>query len=255
MSESEKQNEALLDLAQPRIIALSDRGKTYLLGCRRVTDSDWREYLLGGTVTSESNGKERFDTVETDTPFIELAERVLTSATGYAVTGGGAITDLPNWQKKVPLAHRRMVGYTLADVGPSAAGDLTIDPEVEVISLDATWSGLGGADGMMKYFGLLHFLKTPSEAQYRRYANESSRRRVIGGSRSGKTVYSNASMILLAEMYDDLIVRVDGYSVNGSKLEGAENIAREMDMFHKIRAAQELFAPSSAVKLAGGEEG
>jgi hypothetical protein len=251
----QENHEALLDLAQPRTVVLSDRGKTYVLHCRRVTDADWREYLMGGTVTSESNGKERFDTVETDTPFLELAERVLTGAQGYTVTGGADLTTLPNWQKKIPLAHRRMVGYTLADVGPSVAGDLTIDPEVEVISLDATWSVADDSESMTKYSGLQHFLKTPSEAQYRRYANESSRRRVIGGSRSGKTVYSNASMILLAAMYDELVVRVDGYSVNGSKFEAVETIRGEMDMFHKIRAAQELFAPSSAVKLAGGEEG
>jgi hypothetical protein len=48
--------------------------------------------------------------------------------------------------------------------------------------------------------------------------------------------------IHLAELYDQLVVAVDGYSVNGKALEGKEQICREMDTFHKLAAVQQLFA-------------
>jgi hypothetical protein len=253
------QTEALLDLALPRTVALVDRGHSFILECRRITDADWTEFFGGSTITSENTANGRIDVVETETPFIRLAEAVLVGARGYAVVGGGDLCSLPDWQKKIPLGHRRQLGYTLADARPSAKDDdeLLIYPDGEVISLDATWSAANTVEGadvvMMKYSGLKHLLKTPTEAKYRRYASESTRRRVIGGSRSGKTVYQGAS-VLLAKLYDELIQSVDGYCVNGVKLSTPEQIVREMDMQHKVMAAQEIFQPQTTVKLAGVDE-
>jgi hypothetical protein len=50
-------------------------------------------------------------------------------------------------------------------------------------------------------------------------------------------------------IYDDLIESVDGYSVGGKPLEGAEAIKREMDGGHKAAAALELFVGGAEVTI------
>jgi hypothetical protein len=51
----------------------------------------------------------------------------------------------------------------------------------------------------------------------------------------------------LVELYDELIVSVEGYQVNGVEL-GADHdaIVAEMDAYHKVAAADVLFSPAAA---------
>jgi hypothetical protein len=252
MSES---TEALLELNSQRVIVLADRGKEYILTCRRVTPYDWEKYFSGIVVTSEQRGKERINVIDVTSPRVALAESVLIDAEGYKVSGGADLKALPNWQTRLPLSHRQQLGETLAGVRSSEAeSELVIHAEGEEVLLDATWgcgAELGGSN-MQRFLGLKHILKTPTEAQYRRYSDESSRSRVIGGSRSAKTYYRPSGPIL-AKLYDELIVEVQGYSFNGGPLTSSDVIRREMDMLHKVMAAQELFQPQNTASLADGE--
>ena len=246
--------EALLELNCERVIVLADRRHDYWLVCRRITSADWLRYFAGILITSQQEGRERVNVIDVTTPRLELAEAVLKGAQGYKVAGGIDLMSLPNWQIRIPLAHRLQLGEILADVRPSAASDdLTIYPEGEVVLLDATWSAIDGLAQVQRFSGLKHVLRTPTEDQHRRYSRESSRSRVVGGSRSGKTVYAG-SQPLLAKLYDELVVSVEGYSLNGNPLGDAATIIREMDMIHKVVAAQELFQPQSTASVAGEEE-
>lgn len=258
--------EALLDLATPRTIVLDDHQNDhqYILRCRRITENDWKQYFAGIVVSSEQSGKERVNVIDVSSARLVLAEAVLQSAEGYKVVGGAELSTLSDWKKKVPLAHRRKLGDVLVDARLSVNdSEILIYPEGEVVSLDATWSAAyhDGTDepepydpfyAMEAFLGLKHLLRTPSEEQHRRYASQSSRSRVVGGSRSGKTIYPGAQM-LLATLYDELVVRVEGYCVNGEPLADRTVIVREMDLLHKVTAAQEIFQPQDTAQLAGGE--
>jgi hypothetical protein len=257
MSEAENTTEVLLDLAQPRTIVLNEGKRQYVLSCRRITEADWLAYFANIFVSSEQEGRDRFNITDTKTPAVALAEAVLIDAKGYKVAGGVDLTSLPNWQRKVPLAHRLLLAQTLDDASPSPnVGELALEPEAEVVSLDATWSAiLNAAEGgltMQRFHGLTHTLKTPSEEQYRRFSRERSRSRVVGGSRTGKTIYQGANA-LLVRLYDELVLSVDGYSFEGSPLGSHERIVREMDLSHKRAAAEQLFAPTVTAQLAGGD--
>jgi len=254
------------DLATERVVILKEFVKTertYKLFCRRITEHDWQLYFAGIVVTAEQDGKTRINTIDVLTPRLALAESVLMNAEGYRVAGGAQLTEIPGWQKKIPLAHRQKLGETLANVRPSRAEDdeLVIYPEGEVVLLDADFSGYQYEDSegnlrwaMRKIVGLKHVFSTPSEEQHRRYTRESSRSRVVGGSRTGKTIYQG-SQPLLAKLYDELVISVEGYAVNGVPLTNDRNaIVREMDMMHKVMAAQELFQPQDTSTLAGGDE-
>lgn len=53
----------------------------------------------------------------------------------------------------------------------------------------------------------------------------------------------------LAELYDELIVSVDGYAVNDQVLgpdASTEKIALHMDTYHKVAAADALFSGAAA---------
>ena len=124
--------------------------------------------------------------------------------------------------------------------------------EGEAVLLDATWT-YDSEISMQRFVGLKHILKTPSAAQHQRYTREASRSRVVGGSRAGQTVYQGAQL-LLAKLYDELIQSVEGYTFNGEPLSTPDVIQREMDMLHKVMAAQELFQPQNTASLAESEE-
>lgn len=246
--------EALLDLARPRTIAIVDRGQTFTLECRRVTQDDWSRYFAGIAITSEQNGKERINVVDVTTPRLALAESVLIAARGYKVAGDQELSSIPDWPKRIPIAHRLKLGEILADARPSRSDEFVIYPEGDVVSLDATWSAVmnGETPVMQRFEGLRHILRAPSEEQFRRYQRESSKSIVQGGSRSGKTIYKGAQTVL-AKLYDELIARVEGYSVNGEPLNDVPTITREMDTLHKVVAAQELFQPQDTSALAQAE--
>lgn len=250
---SEVKSETLLDLSQPRTVVLNDRGHRYELKCRRVTDADWTQYFEGIYVSNEQHGREMIRVNDFNTPRIALAEAVLTGATGYLVDGGAELTSLPNWQRAIPLPHKLKLADVLASARPAKAEQITIFAEGEVVMLDATWSAAAG-DGMQHFSGLKHVLKSPSEEQYRRYLRESSRSFIQGGSRTGKTIYRGAQL-LLAKLYDELVVSVDGYSLEGEPLGGKTIIITTMDMHHKVMAAQEIFQPQETALVADEDEG
>ena len=241
-----------LDLAVPRTVELQDRGRTYTLHCRRITEEDWTKYFLSIVIVSEQSGRERINTVDVNAARLALVGRVLTGAEGYRVEGGAELTSLDGWQSRVPLAHRLRLAEVLTDVRPSAEeDDGLIYLNGDEIVLAASWN-MDGA--MVQVNGLKHRLAVPSEAQYRRYSNQASRSRVIGGSRTGKTIYSGAQ-ITLAELYDELILSVDGYAFHGVPLaDDKEAIRSKMDMLHKVMAAQELFQPQETAQLAAADE-
>ena len=136
---------------------------------------------------------------------------------------------------------------TLADVRPSASLDeFVIRAEGEEVSLDAAWSVDEETGKMVAYAGLKHLFKTPTAAHQKRYNQAASRSVVVGGSRTGRTIYTGAQETL-CDLYDELVLSVDGYAVKGEPLAGLDQIRSYMDLHHKFTAAQELFNPSSSV--------
>ena len=230
---------ATLDLAMQRRFALVGKSSTYVLVCRRVKPEDWEAYYAALVIASQQDGRDVVSNVDLDTPRRVLAERVIVDAVGYTVAGGGKLAELENWQKLIPLAHRLKIGQLLAEVEPSDEGDEVIYPEGERVLLNARWGG-------EMYKGLVHTLAVPSEELYQRFSSQSSRTRVLGGSRTGTTLYPG-SQTLLAKLYDELVISVDGYVNGGRPLNGRAEIAQEMDMHHKVSAAMQLFQPRTQV--------
>ncbi len=230
-----------LDL-EPREVAFRDRGRAYVHRFPRITAAHWEKFFSGMLIESEREGNALIETVDVRTPALELYRAACLGASGYVVAGGGEIITLPKWQERIPYAHRLQAVDCLQRVSVHEFSDdalPAIDPEHEVVTLDAAWGvALDGA--MNQYSGLVHRFAPPTSEHWIRFNRQATRARVIGGSRTGRTQYPVRQKILLG-LYDELVRAVEGYSVAGQPLVAAGNIQREMDAWHKVAAIGQLF--------------
>jgi hypothetical protein len=234
----------MIDLAQNREIALKDsRGKVYRFLLARITSVQWMDYFYSIVSTSEIKGREITRSFDSSMARMKLVESALISASGYRPPSGVTeLTQVVDWQRKLPASHRMTIGNVLLHCVPIDSQDEdAMEIGVESVRLQATW-GANEAGDMMQHSDLVHHFRTPTAEQAHRYMRDVSRSKVVGGSRSGKTIDLNAQPTLVA-LYDELIDSVEGYEVNGQPLIGADMIAREMDAYHKVVAAEQLFAP------------
>jgi hypothetical protein len=235
-----------IELATPRVIVIEERGKQFTLTLSRITKNQWMHYFDGIVSASENQGGKRVDSFDSSSARIELVEKSLIDAQGYVTVDGSPVTATADWQSLLPLSHR--LGAANAIVSVERAEPSDDEPIVlgaEAVYLNAVWS----ADDkgiMQKYRGLCHRFKTPNGEQQHRFSRDSSRSRIVGGSRKGKTLWIGPQPTLV-ELYDELIVSVDGYQVNGVELDADRDaIVAEMDTYHKVAAADILFSPAAA---------
>lgn len=241
MQENQKaENQKLLPLDLPeRHITwqATESGQIRTHIFRRLTAEDWAAYFAA--ITIEADRESRL--VDVDTAALKLYDRAAVRAEGYSVAGGATLESLPNWKSRIRPGHRIQAVDQLTKVTASEDAKLAlVEPDVDVVALDAAWSA--SAPGLMtNYKGLLHRFTPPSVEHQQRYSRETKRSTIVGGSRTGRTIYPVKEKILL-KLYDELIQSVDGYSVGGEALTEREAICREMDAFHKVAAAGQLFS-------------
>jgi hypothetical protein len=236
---------AAIELAQPRVIAIEDRGKKYSLTIGRILKRQWLRYFEGIISTSENQNGKRVDSFDSSAARLALVEESLINASGYALpdekTG---ISQVDGWKELLPLSHRLGVANAIILVSASESSeDAQIMLGQESVFLDAIWSA-DDKGVMRKFHGLRHNFKTPTAEQQRRLSRDNSRSRVVGGSRNGKTQWLGAQATL-AELYDELIVSVEGYAVDGNAALDHDAIVEYMDTYHKVAAVDMLFAPAA----------
>lgn len=232
-----------IELKAPRVIVIEDRGKKYSLTLGRITKKQWLKYFEGIISSSENQGGKRVDVFDSSASRLQLVEECLVTASGYALpTGTGSLEQLDHWMGLLPLSHRLGVANALVNVTRAdPSDDEAIALGQESVYLDAVW----GADSngvMRKFLNLRHNFKMPTAEQQRRVSRDGSRSRVVGGARNGKTLYLG-SQATLAEVYDELIQSVQGYTVDGADPD-LETVIEYMDTYHKVAAVSALLAPS-----------
>ncbi len=210
-----------IDLAQPRIIVIRQGAQTFKYTIPRISQDLWLEYFDGIVSTAERKGKHIVQHTDASSAGLELVEKVGCHE--------------PN--VTMPLSHRLAVANVLTS---AYVPDQAMQGFGQV-PLVAIWGA--GEDGVMRrQKNLVHVFDEPTFEQNRRYRRDDSRAQVIGGSRKGETIYHGAQRTLAA-LYDELIVRVEGYTVNGVALEDRNAIPMLMDTYHKVAAVARLFAP------------
>lgn len=232
---------AQLGLAGNRVVSFKDRGQAFTYIFRRIQACDWQQFFAGIVVESERLGKQRVDRIDHRNASLALLDASLSSVEGYKTRGQGSLCDWPNWKDRLPYGHRIQAATLLQEVRVSeATREFILDPDTDEVSLTAAW-GSAAPGSMIRFDGLLHRFRPPSAEDQRRFNRASSEARVVGGGRSGRTIYPGKQQ-LLAALYDQLVIGVEGYAVEGEPLStNVEMIRREMDALHKVAAVQELF--------------
>ncbi len=103
------------------------------------------------------------------------------------------------------------------------------------------------AGAMCLHRHLTHYLKPPTAEQKARFRRAySGVQRSVSAARRGAPIFISPQQPVgaraLVGLYDEMIVRVEGYAVNGEPLDdNRTEIASNMDTFHKVTAARPLF--------------
>ena len=226
-----------IELSEGRTLALRQGGHVFAVELRRAEETEWLEYFDGIVISAEQKGREVTRETDSTAPALALLEKLMMKPVGYGDEAAGT----PDWQSKLPLAHR--LAYVNLLLNVEAVDEPDEAPFVfgsESVYLRCLWTA--DAAGRMGECTTRHIFATPTAEHVHRYMRQISRSKVVGGSRGGKTFYSGAQRVLV-EIYDELICSVEGYSLHGAKLEGSP-IDLRMDARHKVAAAARLFAPA-----------
>jgi hypothetical protein len=239
-NEKSNQGNALLPLdVAERVVSwrVKDSEKIRSHFFPRLRAADWALYFK--EIRIETEGEERL--IDFNSAALKLYRRLALRAEGYAVAGGGKLTEIPNWRDRVPIADVLKAVELLTKVEKHEGDDVAeIEPEAEIVALDALWNG--SEPGSCSWFrGLVHRFTPPTGEHRVVYSRETGRSIQVRGAKVPRTIYV-AKEGVLVKLYDELVISVEGYSVGGKPLEGRDAIRAEMDAFHKIAAVGQIFS-------------
>lgn len=230
---------SLLPLDGERAVTFKDRGWPYTFYFPRLSQSDWELYFNGLVVEFETSGREQRRVVDIETSAAEMVRAKVQRVEGYQ-SKRDAPEDAEKWRAILPPGHLTAAGTLLRQVDQHDEDpDRPFDLEHREVMLRAAW-GVAKPGSMNYYTGLVHRFRPPTAEHLRKYKRASAETRVVGGSRTGRTILRGQHKLLLT-FYDELIAGVDGYSFGGRAIASAEEAKREMDALHKVEAVRVLF--------------
>jgi len=258
-------NAKLLELAPPELavpLKVTHAGRTYRLRhlLRPPAAADWFAYEAALEMAVEElppagdSDEPCFRLqVRSSDAALELWNRLARRVEGYDLPAVSprqadlpAETD-PDWRALIPLAHKEAAVNALSLVAPvqaSAAasgispnGHFPLLANETAIVLEAVVAGVA-------YPRLGHRFRPPSVDAERAYRRLLAETLIVRGSRTPRTLLP-ARLPGLVRLYDQLILGVEGYALNGEPLTDPRQIARVMDAWHKRVAVQALFGDLS----------
>ena len=201
---------------------------------RLPTAADWIAYDQALNRSAEDAGAYRKFSAETEDASATLWDSAVIRVSGY----GDDFCERAEWRGKIPLSHKHGAVRGLAQVFTAEPPDdapYRFDPEEARVYLDA------GRNGKISD-GLLHILQRPSTRQQKEYSRLGGSALFVRGSRTAKTILPSRLRELI-RLYDQLILSVEGYTVNGAE-PSREQVIQHMDALHKQTVINELFEGS-----------
>jgi hypothetical protein len=244
----------LLPLDSPeRTVAFRSGGKPFRHAFRRITPADWESFFAHVVAEFKREKGGFMQVVDMDYASLVLYARVIVRVNGYETRDGREPEKLPNWPECIPQHHRLEAMKLITNITFSAeADDSMLEAEGVAVTIDAMWNEVAPAS-MKQYRGLVHHFASPTAEHRRRLLKAKKRTFVAGGSRNGITVIPSGHGVLV-KLYDELIERVEGYSISGRELNDREDIVRDMDAFHKSAVVAQLFQTSTGLDAENAED-
>jgi len=156
-----------------------------------------------------------------DAASLLLYQRAILSVEGYRTRDGRKPEEFPNWPNCIPQHHRlHAIDLLMRSRGTVTLKTARVAPDRKSVSFVAT---LKNQD-----FGVIHHFCAPTPAHEEQFL------RAIEGTPSSHKV--------LVKLYDELIERVEGYSIGGRPI-SPDQARSEMYSFHKILAVSVFLSP------------
>ncbi len=195
-----------------------------------ISEANWVEFSSRTQMVMETKGEK----VSTDSNRVEavawLWDERITRVEGYG-------DDLPeDWKARVPFRHKNAALHGLSQcyvAEEDDGGDVTASEDDAVFSLadDEEQVTLEAGRNGQEYTGLIHRFKRPTTKQQKAYSRHSAQGTIVRGRKRGVKEYLGSDLRFLAKLYDELIVKVEGY-------EPAD--PAKMDAVHKRVAVEAL---------------
>ncbi|HXE75316.1 MAG TPA: hypothetical protein VNN18_06755 [Candidatus Xenobia bacterium] len=244
--------EKTLELAPPeRVIPLkvTQAGHVYRLRhvLRPPAAADWFAYEAALEPTVEELNDDagepcyRLRVRSTDAA-AALWERLIARVDGYGEVSGR------DWRALIPLAHKEAAVGALTLVAPATRASASPDGFYP-LAVNEVPVALEAVVGGVAYPRLVHVFQTPTVEAERAYRRLLAETLTVRGGRDGATrTLIPARLPALVRLYDSLILRAEGYSVDGkpSTSLGVNSLRDFMDAWHKRIAVQALFGGLTA---------
>lgn len=237
----------LIDLAQNRKLTIAGH---YSLIITPIPERVWIERYFDKMFGVMRCGDHAEISADASSPLLDLLPEVAVSAEGYPQLA--RLAGAADWLSKIPLTHRLGYGAVLLGVSEMREPGQQAPPafplaQTHAVRIEAVWGDVTSC-AMRRHRHLIHEFETPSKGQCERYQRASSQMRRTAAVRRAKATEFLApepgiTAQVRAALYDELILKVEGYAVNGEPLsDDREKIIANMDTFHKVGAAGWLFS-------------
>jgi len=230
--------ENLLPLDAPELVVWVTVAKMVLGHVfRRITQADWKVYFTGGAEVPDSGN----EIADMDANALAFYRRVIVRVQGYRSGDGRMPETLPSWPECIPLEDRlAAVDLLLKTFWTFTVDSLAADKSGRRVSFEILSSD-GKPGPMRRYFSAVHHFRPPTEKHREQFFL----------ARAMHADEGESPFTTLISIYDELIERVEGYSVSGRELRSREKIVREMDAYHKAIAVGLLLEPHALRHMRG----
>lgn len=216
--------------------------------------TDWFEYLKQRKFMALSKGKDTYEFAnvmqEQDLAFWES---LILRVEGYT-SQKKDLMNFEDWKARIPVDHKleAMSGFLMfnrhEEVSASeaiATDGFDVDDEV---GRELTFTAIqDGNEVTLKFF-----FGRPETSDYVKFNRLSSKMQLVRTKqRNVQEMRVPADIRPFVEMFDKLILKVEGYGFNGKDLMKVEDWKPKVDAYHKREAIRELFTTS----LLDDEEG
>ena len=218
----------MIELAQTRTIVFRKGPPRLSLTVPPISKSAWLE-CLGAMTEIEGN-------VEVGPAVIALLERVAIAVGGYPDT-----VDDQGLLSKIPWNHRAAYAHALASACEISSDAVSRRNGEKVIRLQSFW-GAPENGGTVRHKDLVHVFKVPSIQQILNFRRGFAPAQTVRTDRrergSGTITRDPLAGRMCSAIYDEFVVRVEGYAFNGAALGNDRDlIVNAMDTYHKVIAA------------------